>query len=94
MEVQAFISETSTEGFYKGIVRWFTRPLKGQCNLVGIGPEIHYPASELAAIVTKDCAGNASFTNYLCQCFDYMSTYQLRANSGSQALPRKSVYQG
>lgn len=53
-----------------------------------------YPASELTAIVTKDPAGNASFMNYLCQRFDDIFTFQLWANSGSQALPRKSVDHG
>ena len=90
MKVQTFISKTSIEGLYECVVRWFARPRKGQCNLVSVGPEIRYPASELTAIVTKDPAGNASFTNYLCQCFDYIFTFQSRVNSGSQALPRES----
>ena len=92
MKAQAFISETSIEGLYEGIARWFTGPRKGLCNPVGVGPEIRYPASELTAIVTKDPDGNAAFTNdYLCECFDYIFTFQLRVNSGSQPLSRESV---
>ena len=94
MKVQTFISKTSIEGLYECVVRWFARPRKGQCNLVSVGLEVRYPASELTAIVTKDPAGNASFMNYLCQRFDDIFTFQLWANSGSQALPRKSVDHG